>query len=93
MRSGTDDSERIAVVPIFPTENGVGHDTLLVKQWCPGYGSGDQPDAWCLGELSIYMGTGRSGLRYGQAFHLDPAKLTNQSSTSNPHDNSNKFDK
>jgi len=43
------DSEQIAVIPFFPVDDGK-HNTLIVKQWQPGCGNGDQPEVWCLGE-------------------------------------------
>jgi hypothetical protein len=36
------------VIPIFPDDG--KYTTLMVKQWQPGCGSGDRPEAWCLGE-------------------------------------------
>jgi hypothetical protein len=58
----TDVSEQLAVIPIFPAVDGIGHETLLVKRWCPGYGSGDQAVAWCLGKSSSQHVEDRSGL-------------------------------
>jgi len=40
--------EQIAVIPIFSNDG--KYNTLIVKQWQPGCGSGDRPEAWCLGE-------------------------------------------
>jgi hypothetical protein len=42
------DSEQIAVITFFPDDG--SHKTLIVRQWQPGCGSGDRPEAWCLGE-------------------------------------------
>lgn len=52
--SSADVAEQIAVIPIFLVD-GVGYNTLIVKQWQPGCGSGDRAEAWCLGELVAWL--------------------------------------
>jgi hypothetical protein len=47
-KSSPNDAGQIAVIPIFPDDG--KYTTLMVKQWQPGCGSGDRPEAWCLGE-------------------------------------------
>jgi len=52
--SSADVAEQIAVIPIFLVD-GVGYNTLIVKQWQPGCGSGDRAEAWCLGKDFILV--------------------------------------
>jgi hypothetical protein len=47
------DSEQITVIPFFPDDG--SYNMLIVKQWQPGCGSGDRPEAWCLGEFFLVV--------------------------------------